>query len=91
MTRFWWVRHGPTHRKDLVGWTDADADLSDVGALGRLSAHLPAGAPVISSDLIRCRATADAIADGAAAAAAATATSTATATPDAIAAPALTD
>ncbi len=62
MTRFWWVRHGPTHRKDLIGWTDADADLSDVGALGRLSAHLPAGAPVISSDLIRCRATADAIA-----------------------------
>ena len=60
MTRFWWVRHGPTHRKELIGWTDAEADLSDVAELRRLSGHLPPEAPVISSDLLRCRATADA-------------------------------
>lgn len=64
MTRatFWWVRHGPTHAKTLVGWTDAPADLSDRAALARLTAFLPADAPVVSSDLARARATADAIA-----------------------------
>ncbi len=60
MTTVWWVRHGPTHRKDLVGWTDAPADLSDTAALARLSAFLP-DAPVVSSDLTRAVATADAI------------------------------
>ena len=61
MTRFWWVRHGPTHRKDMIGWTDVAADLSDTARLTRLSAYLPAEAPVISSDLLRCRATAEAL------------------------------
>lgn len=61
MTRFWWVRHGPTNRKELIGWTDAEADLSDAASLRRLSGYLPPAAPVISSDLLRCRATADAI------------------------------
>lgn len=61
MTRFWWVRHGPTHRKDMIGWTDVAADLSDVDRLTRLAAYLPAEAPVISSDLLRCRATAEAL------------------------------
>ena len=28
MTRFWLVRHGPTHAKTMVGWTDLPADLS---------------------------------------------------------------
>lgn len=58
MTRLWLVRHGPTHAKAMVGWTDLPADLSDTAALGRLDAHLPA-APVISSDLVRAVATAD--------------------------------
>ena len=62
VTRFWWVRHGPTHAKTLIGWTDRPADLSDRAALDRLAAHLPGAAPVISSDLIRAVATADAIA-----------------------------
>lgn len=61
MTRFWWVRHGPTHRKDMIGWTDVAADLSDVDRLTRLDAYLPTEAPVISSDLLRCRATAEAL------------------------------
>ena len=61
MTRFWFVRHGPTHTKAFAGWRDIPADLSDTAALARLSAHLPADAPVISSDLSRATATADAI------------------------------
>lgn len=61
--RFWWVRHGPTHQKTMCGWRDVPADLSDTAALQRLSDFLPA-APVVSSDLIRARATADALAFG---------------------------
>ncbi len=55
------VRHGPTHARGMVGWTDLPADLSDRHALARLSAHLP-DVPVVSSDLSRAVATADAIA-----------------------------
>ncbi len=61
MTRFWWVRHGPTHRKTMIGWTDAPADLSDIEGLARLDAHLPKDALVLSSDLSRCIETAKAI------------------------------
>lgn len=61
MTRFWWVRHGPTHAKGMVGWTDLPADLGDVAAVARLAAALPAGAVVVSSDLRRAVATADAV------------------------------
>ncbi|MBI6628676.1 histidine phosphatase family protein [Pontibaca salina] len=61
MTRLHLVRHGPTHASGMVGWTDLPADLSDTAALARLSAYLPAQAVVVSSDLWRARATADAI------------------------------
>lgn len=61
MSRFFWVRHGPTHAQAMVGWTDLPADLSDTAQLARLSAYLPQDALVISSDLIRARATASAI------------------------------
>ena len=64
MSRFWFVRHGPTHKDGLIGWTDAPADLSDHGAIARLNAHLPQKALVISSPLIRCTATADALSSG---------------------------
>lgn len=60
MTRLWWVRHGPTHQKVFCGWRDVPADLSDTATLDRLRRFLP-DAPVISSDLIRARATADAL------------------------------
>lgn len=60
MTRFWWVRHGPTHAKTMVGWSDLPADLSDHGAIARLSEYLPNDAVLVSSDLIRAVATADA-------------------------------
>lgn len=61
MTRLWLVRHGPTHAKSMVGWSDIPADLSDRAALARLRAHLP-DAPVVSSDLQRAVATADTLA-----------------------------
>ncbi len=61
MTRFWWVRHGPTHKKTMIGWTDAPADLSNTEQVARLDAHLPQDALVVSSDLTRCVATAQAI------------------------------
>lgn len=62
MTRLHLVRHGPTHAKVMVGWTDLPADLSDTAALARLSAHLPDNAALVSSDLSRAVATADALA-----------------------------
>lgn len=61
MTRLWLVRHGPTHAKAMVGWSDIPADLSDIAAIARLRAHLP-DAPVVSSDLGRAVTTADALA-----------------------------
>lgn len=60
MTKLWMVRHGPTHAKSMVGWSDIAADLSDTAAIGRLQDFLP-DAPVVSSDLIRASATADAL------------------------------
>lgn len=62
MTTFWWVRHGPTHEKAFCGWRDVPADLSDRAALARLDRYLPADAVVVSSDLSRAVATADAVA-----------------------------
>jgi alpha-ribazole phosphatase len=64
MTKIWWVRHGPTHEKTFVGWRDVPADLTDHPRLSRLSAHLPIGAALVSSDLSRAVATADALATG---------------------------
>ena len=61
VTRFWWVRHGPTHERAFTGWRDVPADLSDRAALARLHRHLPDGAVILSSDLIRAVATADAL------------------------------
>ncbi|MDF3414558.1 histidine phosphatase family protein [Sulfitobacter sp. M57] len=59
MTVWHWVRHGPTHEKTFVGWRDVPADLSDAAQIVRLQDHLPETALVISSDLLRCTATAD--------------------------------
>nr|WP_280635749.1 MULTISPECIES: histidine phosphatase family protein [unclassified Ruegeria] len=55
------VRHGPTHAKTMVGWSDLPADLSDTVAIQRLHDHLPPDAVVISSDLSRAADTASAI------------------------------
>lgn len=61
MTRLWLVRHGPTHAKTMVGWTDLPADLTDRAAVARLERALPQ-APVVSSTLTRAVETANAIA-----------------------------
>ena len=61
MTDIFLIRHGPTHAKGMVGWSDLAADLSDTQALARLEAALPKDAFVISSDLSRAVTTADAI------------------------------
>ncbi|TKZ22480.1 histidine phosphatase family protein [Shimia litoralis] len=61
MSRIFLVRHGPTHAKSMVGWSDIPADLSDTAALARLSDFLPENAVVISSDLCRAVDTASAI------------------------------
>ncbi|WP_298850512.1 histidine phosphatase family protein [uncultured Ruegeria sp.] len=61
MTHLHLVRHGPTHAKTMVGWSDLPADLSDTAALQRLNDHLPPEALVISSDLSRAIDTASAI------------------------------
>ena len=62
MTTWHWVRHGPTHEKTFVGWRDVPADLSDTAQIARLNEALPQDALIISSDLIRASATADAVA-----------------------------
>jgi broad specificity phosphatase PhoE len=64
MTRWWWVRHGPTHQKNLVGWRDVPADLSDVAKIDRLRQALPQDAVILSSDLMRAHDTANAITTG---------------------------
>lgn len=61
MSRLWLVRHGPTHMKTFVGWTDVPADLSDTAAIARLEKALPPDVPVVSSTLDRAIKTADAI------------------------------
>jgi len=61
MSRLFLVRHGPTHVKAMVGWTDVKADLTDAAALARLRASLPQKALMVSSDLRRAIDTADAL------------------------------
>lgn len=60
-TRFLLLRHGPTHAKSMVGWSDLPADLSDTEALARIRSHIPSDALVISSDLKRAVETAHAV------------------------------
>ncbi len=64
MTRWWWVRHGPTHQKTFTGWRDVPANLTDEARISRLADYLPSNALVISSDLIRAVSTADAVQAG---------------------------
>jgi broad specificity phosphatase PhoE len=59
--RLWLVRHAPVRATGVAGWTDVACDLSDAAALDHLAARLPQ-AHVVSSDLLRARATADRIA-----------------------------
>lgn len=60
-TRYWFVRHGPTHATGFCGHRDLPVDLSDAAAIERLNSHLPVDAKILSSDLSRARDTAAAI------------------------------
>ncbi|MBL6854865.1 MAG: histidine phosphatase family protein [Rhodobacteraceae bacterium] len=64
MKNWWWIRHGPTHAKCMVGWTDIAADLSDKSMIIKLDEYLPRDAKIISSDLSRAAETASAIENG---------------------------
>ena len=55
--RLYWVRHAPTGNKNLIGWTDVPADLSDSATLATARDQLPKDAFIVSSDLSRARAT----------------------------------
>ena len=61
MTTWHWVRHGPTHAKEFVGWRDLPADLSNTAQISRLRDHLPNDALLLASDLRRAKDTADAL------------------------------
>ena len=61
MVDLYLIRHGPTHLKSMVGWTDVPADLTDKLKLLRLKNLLPETDLIISSDLKRASATADAL------------------------------
>ncbi|MFY0596822.1 MAG: histidine phosphatase family protein [Cognatishimia sp.] len=61
MSRLFLVRHGPTHAKTMVGWSDLPADLSDIAALERLENFLPSDAIMVSSDLSRAVETGNAV------------------------------
>lgn len=61
MTTWHWIRHGPTHEKNFVGWRDVPADLSDTARIARLRSALPKRAVLVASDLCRASQTATAI------------------------------
>ena len=61
MSDIFFIRHGPTNSKSMVGWSDIPADLSDTAKLARLSNRLPKSGVVISSDLKRAVDTADSL------------------------------
>ena len=35
MSRVFWVRHGPTHAKSMVGWSNAGYEMANVPGLFR--------------------------------------------------------
>lgn len=64
VTRWWWVRHAPVPNPDgrCYGQHDRECDTSDAESFRGLSAMLPRGALLVTSDLARTRMTAAAIA-----------------------------
>ncbi|MEO1562295.1 MAG: histidine phosphatase family protein [Pseudomonadota bacterium] len=55
--KLFFLRHGPTHAKRAIGWTDLPADLSDTARLQRIDQAIPQNTTCISSDLTRTRET----------------------------------
>lgn len=64
VTRWWWIRHAPVPNPEgrCYGQHDRECDTSDDESFIRLSAMLPRGALLVTSDLARTRMTAAAIA-----------------------------
>lgn len=64
VTRWWWVRHAPVPNPEnrCYGQGDKDCDVSDVESFQGLGAMLPGGAVLVTSDLLRTKKTAAAIA-----------------------------
>lgn len=65
VTRWWWIRHAPVPNPDgrCYGQFDKDCDVSDLESFRGLRAMLPRGAVLVTSDLLRARKTAVAIAE----------------------------
>jgi alpha-ribazole phosphatase len=62
-TRFWWVRHAPVEAEpgEIVGVLDRPCRAMDHAHVAALRAMLPASAYALTSGLLRCRATAEAL------------------------------
>jgi len=65
VTRWWWVRHAPVPNPEgrCYGQGDKDCDVSDLESFQGLSTMLPDDALLVTSDLLRTKKTAAAIAD----------------------------
>lgn len=65
VTRWWWVRHAPVPNPEgrCYGQGDKDCDVSDIESFEGLSAMLPDDALLVTSDLLRTKKTAAAIAE----------------------------
>jgi len=63
-TRWWWIRHAPVPNPEgrCYGQGDKDCDVSDRESFQGLSSMLPVGAVLVTSDLLRTKQTAAAIA-----------------------------
>jgi len=64
VTRWWWIRHAPVPNPEnrCYGQNDQDCDVTDRESFAGLSNMLPSGAVLVTSDLLRTRKTAAAIA-----------------------------
>lgn len=65
VTRWWWIRHAPVPNPDGIcyGQQDRPCETSDRASFEGLSAMLPGGAVLVTSDLCRTTMTAGAIAE----------------------------
>ena len=65
VTRWWWIRHAPVPNPEgrCYGQGDKDCDVSDTESFQGLSAMLPGDSVLVTSDLLRTKKTAAAIAE----------------------------
>jgi broad specificity phosphatase PhoE len=65
VTRWWWIRHAPVPNPEgcCYGQSDKDCDVSDAESFQGLSTMLPEESVLVTSDLLRTKKTAAAIAE----------------------------